>query len=383
MNVTAASGFPWADLIKAVCVLLVLLQLAPVMTWFERKISAFSQDRVGPNRALIPWAGGVPVLGPVLTFLGRLGLLFPVADAIKMITKEDFIPDRADKLLHTLAPWIALVPAFVTFAVIPFGPDIRLGGDVIHLQVANLNVGIIYIFALASLAPYGAAFAGWASNNKFALLGGLRASAQMISYEVAMGLSIIGLVMVYGSVQLNEIVLGQQELLWGFIPKWGVFVQPLGFLMFFAAAYAETKRAPFDTPEGESEIVAGYFTEYSGMKFGMFYTAEFVEMIVLGALVSTLFFGGYLIPYVPASAAIEGLALSLPVLGPTHLPAALCVAAMVLAFLAKTFFFIFLQFQIRWTLPRFRYDQIMRLGWKILLPAALCNVFVTGIVLLL
>ncbi|MEW5854083.1 MAG: complex I subunit 1 family protein [Myxococcota bacterium] len=376
-NVAVSNSFLAAAL-KAGGVIFVILQIAPVMTWLERKISAFSQDRIGPNRATIPIIKNIPLVGPLLqpvvNFLGRLGLLFPLADAIKMITKEDFIPARADRFLHTLAPWVALVPAFVTFAVIPFGPDVIIGGMLHHLQVANLNVGILYIFAIASIGVYGTAFAGWASNNKFALLGALRASAQMISYEISMGLSIIGLIMVFGTVQLNEMVLKQQELLWGFIPKWGIFVQPLGFLMFFTAAYAETKRAPFDTPEGESEIVAGYFIEYSGMKFGMFYTAEFVEMIVLGGLVSTLFLGGYLIPFVPADAAIHGF---------IGMPGWFWALAMVFAFLFKMFVFIVLQFQIRWTLPRFRYDQIMHLGWKILLPVALANVFITGLVLVL
>jgi len=375
MNPSAAAAPTLlAQFITALAVILVILQIAPVMTWLERKISAFSQDRIGPNRAIIPGVGKIPLIGPVLTFLGRLGLLFPLADAIKMITKEDFIPDRADKFLHTLAPWVALVPAFVTFAVIPFGPITRVGDLDIHLQVANLNVGILYIFAISSIAPYGSALAGWSSNNKFALLGALRAGAQMLSYEVCLGLSVIGLIMVYETVQLDVMVLRQQELMWGFIPKWGLFVQPLGFLMFFTAAYAETKRAPFDTPEGESEIVAGYFTEYSGMKFGMFYTAEFVEMIVLAALVSTLFFGGYLIPFIPADAAVTGL---------WGLPGWAWGLAMFGAFMIKTFIFIFLQFQIRWTLPRFRYDQVMRLGWKILLPAALANLLVTGFVLVM
>lgn len=369
--------FPWADLLKAVVVVLALLSFAPVMTWFERKLSAWSQDRIGPNRAIIPNVRQVPVVGPLLAppldFVGRLGLLQPMADAIKMIAKEDFIPERGDRFLHTLAPFIALVPAFITFAIIPFGPDIRIGDTVYQLQVADLNVGIIYFFAITSIAVYGTALAGWSSDNKFALLGALRASAQMISYEISMGLAIIGLVMVYGSVQLDQIVAGQDQVLWGFVPRWGIVTQPLGFLLFFTAVYAETKRAPFDTPEGESELVAGYFTEYSGLKFGMFYTAEFVAMIVLGALVTTLFLGGYLLPWVPASAAIHGF------LG---LPGWFWAIAMVLSFLLKTFAFILLQFQIRWTLPRFRYDQIMKLGWKILLPAALVNVFATGLVIL-
>ena len=374
MNASAQTTMLLASFVKALVVLLVILQIAPVMTWFERKISAFSQDRVGPNRALLPFANKIPLLGPVLNVLGRAGLLFPIADAIKGITKEDFVPDRADKFLFNAAPWIALVPAFVTFAVIPFGPDVKIADTIHHLQVAPLDVGILYIFAISSIAPYGAALAGWSSNNKFALLGGLRASAQMISYEVCMGLAAIGLFMVFGTVRLDHMVLAQQDLLFGLVPKWGLFVQPLGFILFFTAAYAETKRAPFDAPEGESEIVAGYFLEYSGMKFMMFYTAEFVEMIVFAGLITTMFFGGYLIPYVPADAAINGF------LG---LPGWVWLIGMLLSFAIKCFFFIFLQFQIRWTLPRFRYDQVMRLGWKILLPASLANILVTGLVMLL
>jgi NADH-quinone oxidoreductase subunit H len=366
-----------AGLVKAVVVMLVILQLAPLMTWLERKISAFSQDRMGPNRAVVPFASKIPVLGPIITLLGRLGLLFPLADAIKMITKEDFVPDRADRFIHAFAPWIALVPAFVTFAVIPFGPDVTIAGQVHSLIVADLNVGILFIFAISSVAPYGAALAGWSSNNKFALLGALRAAAQMISYEISMGLGLMGLVMVYGTLQIDDMVRAQDALIFGIIPKWGVVLQPLGFLLFFTAAYAETKRAPFDSPEGESEIVAGYFTEYSGMKFGMFYTAEFVEMIVLAALVTSLFFGGYLIPGIPADAAVKGFTAF-----GVNFPWWFALIAMMTSFALKTFFFIFLQFQIRWTLPRFRYDQVMTLGWKILLPVSLANLIVTGIVLL-
>lgn len=363
--------------IKALVVIAIILGIAPVMTWLERKIAAFSQDRLGPNRAVLPFAHKIPGAGRVLTFLGRLGLLFPLADAIKLITKEDFVPDRADRFLHGFAPWIALVPAFVTMAVIPLGPDVMIGGHRVSLMVADINVGILFIFAISSVAPYGAALAGWASNNKFALLGALRAAAQMISYEVSMGLSILGLVMVFGTLQIDDMVRAQDALLWGIVPRWGVFLQPLGCVLFFVAAYAETKRAPFDTPEGESEIVAGYFIEYSGMKFGMFMTAEFVEMIVLAMLMTSLFFGGYLIPGVPADAALNGFTL-----GGTHVPASVALLAMVGAFALKTFFFIFLQFQIRWTLPRFRYDQVMTLGWKIMLPAALANLLVTGVVIL-
>ncbi|WP_437486277.1 complex I subunit 1 family protein [Sorangium sp. So ce1014] len=332
--------------------------------------------------------------------LRLLGTLHAAADAIKMIWKEDFIPPKGDRLLHSLAPLLAMFPALVTFAVIPFGDklcfedngdgvfgfaDLPLlkrtvdqaftcGGHVASLQVADLNVGILYIFAMAGTGIIGAALAGWASDNKFSLLGGLRAASQMVSYEVAMGLSVVGLFMIYSSVRLGDMVQWQAE------HAWGIFVQPFAFFLFLAALAAETKRIPFDQPEGESEIVSGYFVEYSGMKFGMFMTGEYVELITSSALLVTLFFGGYHLPFLDR----DGINV---VFGETvlfqykmtHLAVSLTYA---LAFFGKTILMTWVQVFFRWTLPRFRYDQVMRLGWTKLLPLTLVNMMVTGIVVL-
>src|ERR687896_449064 len=284
---------------KAFIVLFMVLNLAGVLGWIERKGSALIQDRIGANRASIFGFAG----------LGLVNTL--VADPLKFLTKEDFIPPRGDRFLHTLAPCMALFPTLVTFAVIPFGDVLVIGDRVINLQVANLNIGILYIFAMASLSVYGIVIGAWASNNKFSLLGGVRGSAQMISYEVAMGLSVIGVLMAYGTLDLQEIARGQGTLIaellpdsWsfaksavGWLPAWGVFLQPLAFLLFFVVAVAETKRLPFDLPEGESELVAGYHVEYSGGKFLMFFAGEFAEIVTAAGLMTTLFFGGWQVPY--------------------------------------------------------------------------------------
>ena len=351
-------------LVKVLLVLFALLSLAGLLTWAERKQSAVMQDRIGPNRAN---------LGRITA----LGLLHPLADGIKMITKEDFIPEGAHRTLHTLAPAAAMFPALVVFAVIPFGDVVYLFGREIPLQVANLNVGIVYIFAISSLAVYGTMLAGWASNNNYALLGGLRASSQMISYELSMGLSILGILMIYQSAQLDVIVRQQGELLWGFLPMWGIVLQPLAFCLFLAAALAENKRVPFDLPEGESEII-GYFVEYSSMKFGMFFLAEFVEIIIVAGLTTTLFFGGWQVPYLQADGFHWPFAL-----GTWALPHWLVVCMQVGAFSFKVLVGCWILLLVRWSLPRFRYDQVMRLGWKVLLPLALVNLLVTAIVVLL
>jgi NADH-quinone oxidoreductase subunit H len=299
-----------------------------------------------------------------------------VADPVKFLTKEDFIPPRGDKFLHTLAPCMALFPALVTFAVIPFGDVLVLGERVINLQVANLNIGILYIFAMASLGVYGIVIGAWASNNKFSLLGGVRGSAQMISYEIAMGLAVIGILMVYGTLELQEIARAQGELLWGWLPQWGIFLQPLAFLLFFTAAVAETKRVPFDLPEGESEIVAGYHVEYSGGKFLMFFAGEFAEIVTAAGLVTTLFFGGWQVPYLMRDG------FHFPWGGALLLPQLAVVLLQVGAFTLKVVFFCWLQILLRWSVPRFRYDQVMRLGWKMLLPLALFNVIVTAVAII-
>ncbi len=350
---------------KVVLVLFMVLNLAGIMGWVERKGSALIQDRIGANRASVFGFAG---LGLVNTLL---------ADPIKFLTKEDFIPPGGDRLLHTLAPCLALFPALVTFAVIPFGDVLVIGDRVINLQVANINVGLLFLFAFASLGVYGIVIGAWASNNKFSLLGGVRGSAQMISYEIAMGLSVMGILMIYGTLELQAIVRGQGTLLWGWLPAWGVFLQPVAFILFFTAAVAESKRVPFDLPEGESEIVAGFHTEYSGGKFLMFFAAEFAEMVTAAALITTLFFGGWQVPYLMRDGFYfpGGATLLLPQL--------LVVLMQVAAFTIKVFFFSWLFILLRWTLPRFRYDQVMRLGWKMLLPLALINLMVTAAVIVM
>jgi NADH-quinone oxidoreductase subunit H len=338
--------------------------LVVIMTWVERKGAAYMQDRRGPNRARI--------LGMTLG-----GIFHPLADALKFLFKEDFIPDSAHRLFYQLAPMFALAPAIMTMAIIPFGPPVTIAGRQIPLQIADLNVGILYLFAVSGMAVYGVVLAGWSSNSKYPLLGGLRASAQMISYEVSMGLSIVGILMVFSSVQLSEIARGQGELLFGILPKWGVFVQPLGFLLFLAAQYAEANRTPFDLPEGESELVAGYHTEYGSFKFSMFMMAEYIHMVVGAAVVTTLFFGGWQFPYLgDAGFAFPGGAA-------VAVPAWAVLLLRIGSFIVKTLFFCWLYVWVRWTIPRFRYDQVMRLGWKVMLPLALLNIFVTGLVLLL
>lgn len=356
----------WLDtliiLIKIWAVLLTLVSLAALMTWVERKESAIMQDRLGANRA--------DILG-----FRVIGLFQPMADGLKMFFKEDFIPPEGNRILHAIGPILAFFPAMVTFAVIPFGSELRIGGLEIPLQIAQLNIGILYILAFGAFTFYGVVLAGWSSNNKYSLLGGMRAAAQMISYEVCLGLSLVGLFMVFGTVQLDSIVHQQSQLLFGFLPAWGILLQPLGFLLFFPAAMAETKRVPFDLPEGESEII-GYYTEYSGLKFGLFYFAEFVEIIVVSALVTTLFFGGYHIPWLYE----EGFRF--PWGWTWDLPNLAVVILRLAAFFVKIAFFAWLQVLVRWTLPRFRYDQMMRLCWKGLLPLAILNLLITGLVLL-
>jgi len=332
---------------------------APVLTWVERKQSAIMQDRIGANRA--------DILG-----FTAFGLFHIIADALKMFTKEDFIPRGANKALHTLSPIVALIPALITFAVIPFGGVYTLFGKEVNLVISDLDVGLLFIFAVASIATYGYVIAGWSSNNNWSLLGSIRVAAQMISYEVTMGLTIIGVLMVYGTMRLTEIGAIQEDF-W----RWGIFLQPVGFFLFFAASIAENKRIPFDAPEAESELVAGYFTEYSGLKFGMFFMAEFVEMVTIGAIVTLLFFGGWHLPFVT----MDGILSMFDFLGETGANL-IALLIHVGVFFAKVCFFIFFQMIVRWTLPRFRYDQIMKLGWKILLPLSLANILVTGAVIL-
>ena len=350
-------------LIKLAFVLVFPLGLGGLLTWVERKQSAVMQDRIGANRASI--------FG-----LRIIGLFHPLADAIKMFTKESFRPANAEKFIFTLAPAISVFFALVGFAVIPFGDRLVVGDTVINLQLAPLNVGILYLFAVAGMSVYGVVLGAWASRNNFALLGGLRAAAQMISYEIVLGVSIFGAIMVYESVDLQEMVNWQGNYFWGWLPAWGILLQPLGFILFFTVGIAETKRVPFDSPEGESEII-GYFLEYSGMGFGMYFLTDFIETVMLAALTVTLFFGGWQVPYLAAGG------FYFPWGGVLALQNWAVALLQVTSFVLKVFFFLWLQMTIRWTLPRFRYDQVMRLAWKYLLPLSLVNILVTGLIILL
>jgi NADH-quinone oxidoreductase subunit H len=337
-----------------------VMNLAGLHTWIERKQSAIIQDRIGANRASIY---GFTILG----------LLHPLADAVKMFTKEDIVPAGADKTLHTLAPAFSVFFALVAFAGIPYGDRLVFGDRIIELQAAKIDIGLLFIFAMLSLGVYGVILAGFASKNNYALLGGLRASAQMISYEIALGIAIIGIVLVYGTLDLQEIVRGQGTYYAaGWIPRWGIVVQPIAFFVFIAAALAETKRIPFDLPEGESEII-GYFVEYSGMKFGMFFLTDFLETILVACLATTLFFGGWQIPYLMADGFHFPWGTMIPLSQWTY------VLLGVGSFSIKVLVFCFVFMQIRWTLPRFRYDQLMNLGWLGLFPISVANMLVTAV----
>jgi len=348
-------------LVKIVCALVWFLLLTLYLTWAERKESALMQDRIGANRA---------------NFFGIriIGLFQPFADAIKMIFKEDFTPSFSRKFLHDLAPFLSFFFTGVTIAAIPFGDILKIGGKEIKLQVLDINVGLLFVLAMLSFTIYGVLLSGWASNNRWTLIGGLRGAAQLISYEVALGLSLIGLVMVFPSLAFSVIVDFQGELLFGWLPKWGIFLQPLGFLIFLIATMAESERVPFDLPEGESEIV-GFFTEYGGMKWGMYMFTDFMKVLIISCLLTTLFFGGYQVPWLYA----EGFRF--PWGGEWLLPHGIVVLFQVLMFNIKVFFFCWLQILLRWTYPRFRYDQLMDFGWKLLIPLSLINIVATAIIM--
>lgn len=359
----------------ALMVLLGVLNLAGMQTWLERKQSALMQDRIGANRAYftLPWAWATRTgLNWFLRKLGALGILNALADVLKLVSKEDIIPRHADRFLHTLAPFLSLFFALIAFAAIPIGPSLELFGRVIPLQVADLNAGLLVVLALASLGVYGVILSGMVSGNNLATLGGVRAASQMLAYEIALGVSLIGVLVVYGSLDLQLIIQRQGELLWGWLPAWGVVTQPLGCLIFMTAALAETKRVPFDLPEGEPEII-GYFTEYSGMKFGVFFLTDFVEVVLVSALMTTLFFGGWQVPYLAQDGFHVPWGAFVPV---SHLA---YVGLGLASFTVKVLGFIWLFMLVRWTLPRFRYDQLIHLGWKILFPLSLVNIAMTGI----
>ncbi|MBI2092896.1 MAG: NADH-quinone oxidoreductase subunit H [Deltaproteobacteria bacterium] len=407
------------DIIKVIVIASAVLTLIPVLIWWERKGAAYIQDRRGPNRANI--------------FGIRLGgLIHNIADVFKLLFKEDIIPQQAHKLIYLIAPIIVMGVAVSTLAVIPFTAPVKLGDFVIKMQIADLNVGIIYILAIASLGVYGVILAGWSSNNVYSLFGGLRSSAQMISYEVAMGLALLSVIMSSGTVRLDEIAAlqGINILEWNFIR------QPLAFILFLTCLFAETNRNPFDLPEGESELVAGYHTEYSSMKFALFFMAEYAHIIVGSMILVSLFFGGWQIPFLSTEFMHDNmnalLKLALPVVSVSSIAAGVLLmrrtkkfgwgdardfeplvfglpavifgfiigiaavfsiylneyavsiitaAAQGAIFLVKTLFFCWLFIWVRWTLPRFRYDQLMKLGWQIMVPLALINIIITGIVI--
>jgi len=321
-------------LIKVVIIVAVMLVTVAYLVYFERKISAWAQNRIGPNR------------------VGWRGTLQPFADLIKLVLKEDIVPDNADRKIHALAPIIALLVALSTYAVIPFGPNLTIGNYNITLLVADVNIGVLFILALTSLGVYAITLAGWSSGSKYSLLGGIRSSAQMISYEVSMGFSVAGVLLLAESLRPVAIVEAQSGWMWNAI------IQPIGFITFLVSAFAETNRLPFDLPEAEPELVGGFHTEYSSMKFAGFFLAEYANMIIASAFIVTLYLGGWQIPY------IEKLGLS------QTLETLLCLGAFLFKMALLLFFFIW----VRWSLPRFRYDQLMNLGWKIMFPLSLINI---------
>ena len=352
--------------LKSALVIVMVLQMSAFLLWVERKGSALIQNRIGANRAAI--------FGRMPLNLGLLSTL--VADPVKLFTKEDFVPAGADKFMHAAAPFLALFPAIVTFAAIPFGDTIEIGGRIIELRAVNLDVGLLYVVAMVSMGVYGVVLAGWASNNRWALLGSIRGSAQMISYEVALGLALISVVLTYSTLDLQHIVRAQGGTVLGFIPNWGVLYQPIAFVIVFTAGMAESKRVPFDIPEAESELIAGYFTEYSGGKQAAFMLADFAEVVLVAGFVTTLFFGGWQVPY------LDSTSWRFPGLQPIEVSRWLVVLLQVGAFTFKVVVFCWLQILVRWTVPRFRYDQLLNLGWKGLIPIALVNLLVTATVLL-
>lgn len=326
-------------LIKIVVVMGIQLLSCAILVYFERRIAGFIQNRPGPNR------------------VGPQGILQPFADVLKLVLKEDITPTAANRTVHDLAPIISLAVAFSAYAVIPFGNTINLFGREIPLVIADINVGILYILALSSIGVYGITLSGWSSNNKYSLLGGMRSTAQMISYELPMGLSLLGVLLIAGTLRLGGIVAAQSG--W----HWNVFLQPLGFITFLVASFAETNRLPFDLPEAEPELVGGYHTEYSGLKFGAFFLAEYANMITAAGIITTFYLGGWQFPY------LETLGL------PAFWVSIIQVLSFVVKVVALLFFFIW----VRWTIPRFRYDQLMNLGWKVMLPLALLNLLGTAL----
>ncbi len=402
------------EILKVALFLAVALTAGAILSWVERRMSGFIQDRLGPNRANIVLFGRNITLG---------GLLHPVADGLKMLFKEDFIPEGANRLLFVLAPFLAMFFVLMGFASLPVAESINIAGYDIRFHFFDFNVGMLFLFAVSSLSIFGAILGGYSSNNKWALLGGVRAAAQLISYETVIGLVLLSVALAFNTLSVTEILQKQDSVLFGFLPGWGIFVQPLSFVLLFIALLAEGKRAPFDIPEGESEII-GYFVEYSGLKFAMFFLSEFIEVVFIGAVVTLLFLGGYHIPYLSSEnyflatpyvffvAGILPLFLSYFALR-YHKSASFFVilffsgvalvffgvvsfilpqgsvfsdilvrASQILVFCMKTGIVVFILFMIRWTLPRYRFDQLLRIGWERLVPLSILNILLTGLFLL-
>jgi NADH-quinone oxidoreductase subunit H len=357
---------------------LMLMTLGLILTWVERKQAAIMSDRIGANRAYVR----IPFTRVKLVWMG---LFHGLADGLKMMLKEDWRPRSYDSVAYAVAPWLAFVPVLAVFAVIPFGGRLEpallssvgtdgwFGDRVYQLQVAPLDAGLLIVFALGGIAVIGAMLAGWSSNNKFSLLGAVRAGSQMISYELVIGLTVIGLLLIYGTVNLGHIVEQQSGMLFGFLPAWGIFLQPFAAILFLVAAQAENQRIPFDLPEAESELIAGYFTEYSAMKMGLFMFAEFIHIAIIAALFTTLFLGGYNLPWMNDAGFLlpGGVEILLP-----HLAV---VIIQVTTFWVKVFLMCSFLILVRWSLPRFRYDQLLAFAWRFLLPLALANLAITAV----
>jgi NADH-quinone oxidoreductase subunit H len=358
-----------------------LLTFGTILTWVERKQAAVMSDRIGANRAYIR----LPYTQIKLVWIG---LFHGIADGLKMMLKEDFKPATYDAFAYAIAPWVVFTPVLLVFAVIPFGGSLHPGdlfsglpgvaawfGDrTYQLQIARLDAGLLIVFAFGGLTVIGAMLAGWSSSNKFSMLGALRAGSQMISYELVMGLTVLGLVLIYGTVDLPTIVNKQSGTLFGWLPAWGLVVQPFAAVLFITAAMAENRRIPFDLPEAESELIAGYFTEYSAMKMGLFMFAEFIEIAVIAAIFATLFLGGYNLPY------MNDAGFTLPGGTTIAMSHGLVVITQMVVFLLKVLFMSSFQILVRWSLPRFRYDQLLRFAWKFLFPICLANLIVTALV---
>ncbi|MGZ3726240.1 MAG: complex I subunit 1/NuoH family protein [Pseudobdellovibrio sp.] len=356
------------NLIKTVLVFLMMVQAVPILVWLERRGSGFIQNRFGPNR------------------VGPLGLVQLLADAVKFLTKEDFFPEKGNRFMFYAAPITALIPASIAYMAIPMSTPLKLGDSTFLIQGYDINVGIVFVLGISSLAAYTILMAGWGSGSKFSLMGAMRASAQIISYELALGLSIVGVILMYGTFSFNEMIAAQQGPLsfqaFGYtitssvLPNWGIFYQPIGMILFFAATFAESNRLPFDLAEGEAELVAGFHTEYGGFKMLMFFIGEYGHMMIASGLMATFFFGGYGIPYVSVSD-VQHFFMNMT--GSEMLSNILNTLVHFLSYNIKFAIFLWLFIQVRWTLPRFRYDQLMDLGWKTMLPWALANTMITAL----